>query len=504
MKRIFLAAALFAAAALPLSAQFQFEAVLNGANEVPAVVTQGTGIASITLNRPSNTISYLVGFTGLTGAPTAAHIHSAAVGVNGPVVFPLVQTGPGTFEGQTAALTAAQQLSLFTEGFYCNIHTAANPGGEIRGQIVPAQKAYFKATLNGAQETPPTGSPFAGTAWVRLNEPEGTIYYDVKSTVPVSTAAHVHGGAVGVAGPVLFALNGTSTHFCGTASLTAAQITTLKAGGLYFNIHTAANPGGEIRGQIVPELTSFSATLDGGQENPPTTTTGSGCAYLEFNPATNVLTYSVSYAGLSGAPSAAHIHTGVVGQNGGVTIGFVAGPSPITGTATLTAAQAITLNKGNFYVNIHTAANPSGEIRGQVRQEGYAFGYGGVGISGRPRAVTTGYGHTIGTNAVLSLVNGAPNQGALLFIATGTATSAAFGAPLPLSFGAIGNLWIDASLNFFIPTATDLTGCAEVPVAVPAIPALACFKGYSQWAVNDPSNPSGIVLSDANELTILP
>ena len=71
--------------------------------------------------------------SGLAG--TAAHIHVAPAGQNGPVLFPL-SGGPTMWSGITAAMTADQFTTLEQEGMYVNIHTGGNPGGEIRGQIL--------------------------------------------------------------------------------------------------------------------------------------------------------------------------------------------------------------------------------------------------------------------------------------------------------------------------------------------------------------------------------
>jgi hypothetical protein len=84
-----------------------------------------------------------------------------------------------------------------------------------------------------------------------------------------------------------------------------------------------------------------------------------------------VLTYNVTYEGLSGPAVAAHIHgPAAPGANGPPVVPFANAASPITGTATLTDAQAADLAAGKWYVNVHTAANKGGEIRGQIREIG--------------------------------------------------------------------------------------------------------------------------------------
>ncbi len=110
------------------------------------------------------------------------------------------------------------------------------------------------------------------------------------------------------------------------------------------------------------------ATLDGAAEVPPVTTAGKGTADVDFDPATKQLSGKLTYSGLSGPATAAHVHgPGEAGKNAGVAVAIPnAGSSPAEGNATLTDAQAADLTAGKYYVNVHTAANPGGEIRGQV------------------------------------------------------------------------------------------------------------------------------------------
>ena len=110
------------------------------------------------------------------------------------------------------------------------------------------------------------------------------------------------------------------------------------------------------------------ATLDGKSETPPNTSAGKGTADIDYDAATKKLSWKLTYSGLSGNATAAHFHgPAEPGKNAGVAVAIPgAALSPAEGTATLTDAQAADLLAGKFYVNIHTAANPGGEIRGQV------------------------------------------------------------------------------------------------------------------------------------------
>jgi hypothetical protein len=110
------------------------------------------------------------------------------------------------------------------------------------------------------------------------------------------------------------------------------------------------------------------ATLDGKSEVPANASAGTGTADIDYDPATKKLSWKLTYSGLSGPATAAHFHgPAAAGANAGVAVAIPnATSSPVEGSATLTDAQAADLVAGKYYVNIHTAANPGGEIRGQV------------------------------------------------------------------------------------------------------------------------------------------
>ncbi len=110
------------------------------------------------------------------------------------------------------------------------------------------------------------------------------------------------------------------------------------------------------------------ATLDGKSEVPPNASAGTGTADIDYDAATKKLSWKLTYSGLSGPATAAHFHgPAEPGKNAGVGLA-IPNPttSPVEGSATLTDAQAADLAAGKYYINIHTAANPGGEIRGQV------------------------------------------------------------------------------------------------------------------------------------------
>lgn len=118
----------------------------------------------------------------------------------------------------------------------------------------------------------------------------------------------------------------------------------------------------------MPMTKMLSAQLMGASEVPPVTGKGTGMLEASVNTQTMVMNYTVTYAGLTGAATAGHFHgPAAAGANAGVALPLSGNlASPIKGQATLTAAQMTQVMAGNWYVNLHTAANPNGEIRGQV------------------------------------------------------------------------------------------------------------------------------------------
>jgi hypothetical protein len=116
-------------------------------------------------------------------------------------------------------------------------------------------------------------------------------------------------------------------------------------------------------------MVNLKADLKAANEVPPGSGAGKGEVTATYDTASKKLSWKGNYSGLSGPATAAHFHTGEAGKNGGIAVPIFAGAaakSPFEGSATLTDAQAADLMAGKLYVNIHTAANKAGEIRGQV------------------------------------------------------------------------------------------------------------------------------------------
>lgn len=115
-------------------------------------------------------------------------------------------------------------------------------------------------------------------------------------------------------------------------------------------------------------IVEFSSQLSTSQEVPAVQGTGKGTMVATLDTSTSQLVWKVTYSGLSGPVTAGHFH-GPASKtaNAGVAVGFKGNlDSPIAGEATLSPTQMGELMSGMWYVNLHTAANPKGEIRGKV------------------------------------------------------------------------------------------------------------------------------------------
>ena len=340
-----------------------FSAALSAANEVPPTTSTATGTATFVLAPDMTSLVYHIEYGSMSAAETVAHIHKAAPGTNGAVVFPLSVGSP---KDGVLTLSTAQVEDLRSGLYYVNIHSSLNPAGEIRGQVVPAGGCY-SARIDGAQEVPPTSSTATGSGVFALSADGTDLVYSIvfSGLSAAETVQHIHKAAPGVSGGVVFPLPAGSPKN-GTLALTDAQRSDFLNGLYYINIHSTAFPAGEIRGQILPSSTCYSSTLSGANEVPANTSTTTGQGRFVLSSA-GKLSYQITFNGLTAPETVQHIHKAAPGMSGGVVFPLPAG-SPKIGTLTLSDAQLADLRAGLYYVNIHSGAFPAGEIRGQIVQ----------------------------------------------------------------------------------------------------------------------------------------
>lgn len=367
----------------PYIAPTAFNALLLGANEPAPVATTAKGVAQFTLVN-TNTLQYQVAVSDIVSV-TASHIHFGPVGVNGPVAHALY-TGTGLFDPDnpvsgTVDLSAGELVDLLTGYFYVNVHTSANPGGEIRGQIGGVR--LFEANLTGAAETPPNSEIGSGRAILALSADAASLAYRVTvQDITDISASHIHRAPSGVAGPIVFPLFNSSgggifdaaNPVSGTVAISIEQVMALIGGDYYVNVHTPSHPPGALRGQIHPMAVPphLLATLTGNDETPAVETGAVGVARLTVNDAVGTLHYSVAVTDITA--TASHIHLAPKGTSGGVIFPLYNsssglpfdGDHPIAGAVMPAATEWVDLLTGYYYVNVHSSAHPTGEIRGQL------------------------------------------------------------------------------------------------------------------------------------------
>ena len=229
-----------------------------------------TGRGAVVVDPTTMEITGGMTFNGLTPSLGGHHIHQAPIGnptMNGPIIVNLLLASDNVTAvvPPNTTLTQAQHDALLAGELYFNVHTAANPSGEIRGQInVSGGMIAAVTSLDGAQEVPPvtTGASGMGTLVVDDVTRDIIISY-ITHDVANADAAHIHAGVgPGTNGGIIVTFSTRDTNFdlAGTnlaappagTQMTAGDVSNFLINYLYFNVHstTNGNPGGEIRGDI--------------------------------------------------------------------------------------------------------------------------------------------------------------------------------------------------------------------------------------------------------------
>lgn len=433
-----------------------FRAVMLPSNEVPAVDINASGgaliVAHVMRNAAGEVASGSVDFIISYNMPGAAsftglHIHRGVRGENGPVV---INTGIGGAAGNVddatgragmrrqaqapptnaAALSALRDMLDNPAGFYVNLHTTVNPGGVIRGQLMVPEMTTLMTLMSPRNEVPVIdGLNASGISAIRAmrtfddagNLTSGMVIFETMYQFPAATGFtgfHIHTAPAGVNGPVTIntgLANAQSTE-SGTGMLmypveialsNQAAVSALNGlftdpAGYYVNLHTPANPGGAIRGQLrKADRNVYQVNLLPSNEVPAVQLAGSAPSEVVINTIRGEdgsiiggrFEYNINYRFPGAAEfTGLHIHNGDAGVNGPVTLN--SGLALADGEATesgfgnisrfgLTVSEAglATLNSmlaspEKHYLNLHTRVNPGGAVRAQM---GAAIGRPAVG-----------------------------------------------------------------------------------------------------------------------------
>lgn len=244
----------------------------------------------------------------------------------------------------------------------------------------PPPPVTFEVALSGDQEVPRVETTASGSAELEVHLDTGAVSGTLVVDAMDATAAHIHAGHAGVNGPVIVPLEQDAadpSRFTvpANAALTAAQVDSLLAGGLYINAHSDAYPGGEVRGQILPDDFSLVfADLAGRQQVPAQDTGAQGRAAItldESNSAT--ATVHLTLFGLANATSVA-LQEGYAGTSGPVLATLM--QDTIDPNHWFRAGIDLdddgleALLAGRVYLNVANAAFPDGLIRGQFLPPG--------------------------------------------------------------------------------------------------------------------------------------
>lgn len=294
-----------------------------------------------------------------------AHIHLGPPGVSGGVEFGFAS--PVSPVSGTWLVDTLDLRNLLRGDLYVNVHSQADPGGEIRGQIQRTPIRWFLPLTEGeADGGSGTGSSATGFCLLELNADMNELTILCEHDVVDPTDAHIHLGAPGISGPIQFGFSSPVSPISDSWSLSAADVDNLLAGDLYVNIHSASFPAGEIRGQVDQDPIILNIGLSEEQAD-ACIGTGSpavGQAAVSLKPGGRQMVIEGTHDVAD--PSAAHVHLGSNCTNGPIQFGFSSPASPFAENWYLGNEDVAAFLRENLYLNIHSTAFPSGEIRGQL------------------------------------------------------------------------------------------------------------------------------------------
>jgi hypothetical protein len=325
----------------------------------PTLVAAFSETFSIASNDAGNpTLNVSLGGTGvavptptISVSPTSIDYGQVVVGSSSSRVVTVFNTGSGNLIVSGMTLSDTVNFSLDTGG-------GTNPCGSATPTITGGDNCTVSVAFS-----PPALASFGETFSIASNDTANPTVIVPLTGIGVAAAPDI------AVSPASIDYGNVSVGSTATREVTVSNAGTadLNVSGIILSdntvIHTLDLGGGA--NPCVTTATITTPPLDGAQAG--TTSTGTGSATITYDEATNLLSWDITYSGLSGPPTVAHFHgPAVPGVSAGVQVPITVTASPLIGSATITDEQEADLLAGLYYVNIHTALNPGGEIRGQV------------------------------------------------------------------------------------------------------------------------------------------
>lgn len=348
-------------------------------------------------------------------------------------------------------------------------------------------QSSFRADLAGTEIVPPVTTFARAFAAFTLNA-DGTLTYAVHALGLSGTEAHVHVGAAGEEGPILFTLDGGPLAWSGTtAVLDVDAIARLRGTLLYVDVHTTVHPEGEIRAQIVARPRVFGAFLDGSQQVPPDDSAATGQGTFTVNEDLTI-TYLVTTPTLADA-FMAMLSIGDVGEEEAVVFALGGGPFVWSGTTwPMPVDYFDRMQNVGFYVNVYTLGHDEGEIRGQLLPSGMRYGIGRASSTGQLPTLDASGAPTPGGELTLAVDHGKPFGFGLLLGSLQTGAQLVATCPFYL-----GPLVLTQAMPLL-----DAQGHIAITRTLPAIPASVPL--FLQYLGADPLLPGGIYATNGLEL----
>ena len=233
-----------------------FSVAMDASQMLPAPASSATGTMSLSAKLANGAVSGKVMLNGVTA--TAVSINQAFAGNSGPALVSLHAGSGGEWDVPAGALLSADQVNALMRGeLYVIAASAANPKGEIRGQVTPDNVMVSFSTMSGTQEVPPVSIAASGMAATTVDSSAGTLTVHVHTSgINDAMAGSVDSGAMGTTGARLVPLTKDAVdagHWSmELAPVTQADLANFGAAMWYANVATPAQPAGAIRGQIDP------------------------------------------------------------------------------------------------------------------------------------------------------------------------------------------------------------------------------------------------------------